>query len=289
MVEFKTIKSKTACYGYLEAGEGTPMHFAHANGFPPGIYEDLIAGLGAKHHVYAMNFCCQAQCFDNCEFNKKEIDHWDELAEDLVEFLMMKETGPVIGVGHSLGGVVTMIASVKRPDLFRKIIMLDPVLLSPKLIFLGGIAALLRQRHRMPLAVRARKRFNEWDSREEALNYFKGKKLFEKWEERALWSYVNHGLVEEGGKFHLACPPECEARVFETFPLDVWSWVAKISVPTVLICAEHSDVLKHDSWALFGRIQPRAQRIRIGGLGHLFPMQKIDRTVKFIADNALLI
>lgn len=289
MIESKTIKSKTACYQYLETGEGQPMHFAHANGFPPGVYRDVLAGLGMKYHVMAMNFCCQAQCFDNCEFNKKQIEHWDELAEDLVEFLTMMGTGPVIGVGHSLGGVVTMIASVKRPDLFRKIIMLDPVLLSPKLIFLGGIAALLRQRHRMPLAVRARKRRNAWESREEAKDYFSRKKLFDRWEDRALQAYVDHGLIEEDGKLRLACLPECEARVFETFPLDAWSWVSKITVPTVLICAEYSDVLGHDSWKLFGRLQPRAQRIRLGGMGHLFPMQKIDRTVKFITDNALLI
>lgn len=289
MPEEKLLKSKTACYRYLEAGSGQPLHFAHANGFPPGVYEHMLDGLGEKYNVTSMNFCCQSLCFDNCEFHKTVIEHWDELSDDLIEFLLMKETGPIIGVGHSLGGVVTMIASVKRPDLFRKIILLDPVLLAPKILFLGRLASMLGQRHRMPLAVRARKRLNSWNSREEAKEYFSRKKLFDRWEDRALQSYVDHGLIEKNGVFQLSCPPECEARVFETFPLDIWSWVSKISVPTVLICAEHSDVIGVDSWKLFGRLQPRAQRIRLGGLFHLFPMQKIDRTVKFIKDNAMLI
>jgi len=37
---------------------------------------------------------------------------------------------PVVGVGHSLGGVLTLMAAAKKPALFQNIIILDPPLFS---------------------------------------------------------------------------------------------------------------------------------------------------------------
>lgn len=284
--EIKKIENKNSCFLYHDGGEGMDMHFAHANGFPAGVYEHMLGGLEKDFRVMAMNFCCQLQCSKYCGMHKPEIEDWTPLADELIEFLDLQGVKTTIGVGHSLGAVVTVIASVKRPDLFKKIILLDPVFLSPNIVRIVKIGNLLRQQRRMPLAVKARNRKDLWESRAEALEYFRGKPLFEKWEERALESYVNHGLYEAEEGFRLMCPPECEARIFETFPVDIWKWVKKINVPATLIRGERSDVMKHVSWSLFGRLQPKAQRINLGGQGHLFPMQKIDRTIKLIKEAA---
>ena len=40
----------------------------------------------------------------------------------------------VIGVGHSLGGVLTLYAAIRRPDLFRALVFIDPVFLPPAVL-----------------------------------------------------------------------------------------------------------------------------------------------------------
>ena len=45
------------------------------------------------------------------------------VALDLAGFLETREVGPVIGVGHSIGAVTTMLCAARRPDLFSCIIL----------------------------------------------------------------------------------------------------------------------------------------------------------------------
>ena len=53
---------------------------------------------------------------------------WDDMADDLAQALRARGLEGVIGVGHSMGGVATLLASVKHPKLFRAVVALDPVL-----------------------------------------------------------------------------------------------------------------------------------------------------------------
>ena len=41
----------------------------------------------------------------------------------------------IIGIGHSLGGILTFLAAYRRPELFKGIIMLDPPQLMGPLLF----------------------------------------------------------------------------------------------------------------------------------------------------------
>ena len=94
----------------------TPIQFSHANGFPAKSYQYLF-DLFAPHSVSYVNI------FGG---NRPEITTWQPYLEELIADIESKHTQPIIGIGHSFGGALTLKAAQIRPDLFKKIILLDP-------------------------------------------------------------------------------------------------------------------------------------------------------------------
>ena len=49
------------------------------------------------------------------------------LVDQVIDSIVRQAKGrKVIGLGHSLGSVLTLMASFRRPELFSQVIMLDP-------------------------------------------------------------------------------------------------------------------------------------------------------------------
>ncbi len=97
------------------------VFFAHANGFPSATYAKLFEALAPEYRV------------DHLEMHGHDPrfpvnDNWDNLVDELLHHLASLEQ-PVWGVGHSLGGVLHYHAALRRPELYRGVVMLDsPVL-----------------------------------------------------------------------------------------------------------------------------------------------------------------
>ena len=85
-----------------------PLHFSHANGIPSLTYSHLFEMLADLdiHFIERMGYEGDVQCGD-----------WSHLADELIAAIEAKNHGsPVIGIGHSAGAVVTlMAASPSRP------------------------------------------------------------------------------------------------------------------------------------------------------------------------------
>jgi pimeloyl-ACP methyl ester carboxylesterase len=101
------------------AGRGTLVHFASANAYPPGAYHKLLALIAADYRVLAIH---HRPLWPGSR--PEELNDWDGVADDLIRFLDQQSLRDVIGVGHSLGAVTTMMASLKRPDLFRALVLI---------------------------------------------------------------------------------------------------------------------------------------------------------------------
>ncbi len=285
-MELKKFQTGNTCLNYIETGSGARLHFGHANGFGAGTYQYIFNLLGDRFHTFGLNACHLSRCRYDCGLNKPEIKNWFQLVDELIEFLEVVVREPVVGVGHSMGGALAAIASVKRPALFRKLILLDPVFLEPKTIALIKVATLAGQKHRFPLSAGARKRCNGWKSRDEAFAYFHDKKLFRGWSETMLRSYIDYDLADVPGGVELSCPPEIEAVLFESVPTDIWKWIKKIKTPTLIVRGEHSDVVTDKSWRLLKKIRPEAEFVEFKNVGHMFPMQKPEKTAEAIIDFA---
>ena len=99
------------------------VHFSHANGFPASSYNYLFKLLNNVQ----INFI-EKMGHGDYPLNKD----LNNFADELITSIEKEFIEPVIGIGHSTGGVVTVLAASKRPELFKKIIVLDPVLFSKR-------------------------------------------------------------------------------------------------------------------------------------------------------------
>lgn len=259
-------------------GSKPPLHFSHANGFPVSMYLPFLTELAGSFRVVGLSLRGQ-------DGLSPGLSDWHRAALDLVEFLDARALGPVLGVGHSIGAVTTLLAAGRRPDLFRSVVLLDPPLIPPKWIFLLRLSKWLGQKKRFPLAARARRRRNGWRDRQQALDYFRTKEMFRGWKEEYLRAYVTYGLKPDPVRgMVLVCPPEAEARGFESYPLDVWSWVSRLKCSTLLVRGKDSDVLREETCRRFCRLCPGARTAEVEDAGHFIPMQNPEGTLRLIAD-----
>ncbi|ATB26836.1 alpha/beta hydrolase [Melittangium boletus DSM 14713] len=258
-------------------GQGPVLHLAHANGFPPGSYRRLIDGLASRTHVYTLESRCLVP-----GANPLSMRHWDDMADDLVHALRARGLTRVVGVGHSMGGVATLIAAANHPELFQSVVMLDPVL------FTGGrelalqLLGLLGLRGRVPPASLARRRREHWGSREEAAASYGKKALFRGFDPACFQDYLAHGLTEApGGGMRLTIPTAWEARIFETSPRAIWKRLRDVKVPVLVLRGSTSDTLTPEALERVRRTRPGIQTEEVPG-GHLFPLEKPEECARRI-------
>lgn len=146
---------------------------------------------------------------------------------------------PVIGVGHSFGGAIMCCAASRRPDLFKKLVLVDPPMFRPAYRSLAYVASsLLDAKLWHPLVAGAARRRNWWKTRDAARAYLRTRGIFAQMHPDSLDAFIQHALVEateergetEGTKgagetrrhgVRLLFPPEAEAAIFESFPLEL--------------------------------------------------------------------
>jgi pimeloyl-ACP methyl ester carboxylesterase len=255
---------------YDEFGDhGPTLHFAHANAYPPGAYRQLLGHLAKDFRVLAIKYRPLWP-----ESNPEEIDNWQDIAQDLILFLDQMKISGVIGVGHSLGAVTTMMAALQRPDLFKSLVLIEPVFLPPSVL-----EHFSQQQgfdpYEMPLIKIAQKRRHHWDSLQGAFDHFRGKRVFSRWSDQALWDYINAGLNADGqGEFELAFSPAWEAWIYAHPPMTVWDLISEVTKPTLALRGVESDTLVPEAWETWREKQPEAAFIEITDTGHLLPMEK---------------
>ncbi|MCK5376401.1 MAG: alpha/beta hydrolase, partial [Acidobacteria bacterium] len=218
-------------------GAGPLLHFAHANGFPPGTYRKLIEGLTERHHVVSMN--ARPLWPDS---KPKKLRDWSLFAEDLREEFDRRGLRGLVGVGHSLGAVTSLLAAASDPGLFSAVVAVDPLVFTGAHSLFWGAVKAVGLGGRISLVRGARRRRELWSDRGEARTTYSSKKVFSSWDPEVLGDYLDAGMVDlpQGG-VHLRYPREWEARIFSATPDDLWAQLTKVSVPTLFVQGEHSD------------------------------------------------
>jgi pimeloyl-ACP methyl ester carboxylesterase len=249
-------------------GEGLPLHFAHANAYPPGSYRQFLTPFLPYYRVQAVQHRPLWPGSDPADLQ----GDWHLVADDLSRFLGQQGWEGIVGVGHSLGAVATLYAAARRPFLFRAIALLDPVFLPPDV--LAAAAANQERVNEFPMVAGALRRRDHWPDRQSAFDRFRRKPVFSRWSDDVLWDYLNAGLRQQGDGFTLVYPREWEARFYATPPQAVWQTLPQVQTPTLAVRAAESDTISPSAWALWQEKQPGATFVEVAGAGHMLTMER---------------
>ncbi len=269
---------------YLDwGGNGLPAHFLHGNGFCAGTYTPFIRYLIDDLHILASDVRGHG---GSDQPGVDRVRHWDIFAEDLKNLTEQKMSAPVIGMGHSLGAVTTYIAAALYPHLFSAIILIDPVILPHRRLWLLTALRLLGLQGIIPLAKMARRRRREFKGKQEALRLFAaGRGIFKNWSKEFVQAYLECGLLEKDEKTAvLNCDPELEAQIFESIPLNVWRYAKRVRCPVLVIRGELSDVFVADVAQQLKNSIADYELQTVPRTGHFPPMEKPQDCANLILD-----
>lgn len=265
------------------AGPGLPLHFSHANGYPPQAYKSFLTELSRNFHVQAME---ARPLWPSSDPDK--LESWDLLADDLIGYLEGQVHKVWIGVGHSVGGVTSLMAALKRPDLFRALVIIEPPLFPPWASLAWRLATRLGVSGRLhPLAEGARRRRRVYDSREEMYASYRGKTVFQKISDEDLRAYVEAAsIIGDDRKYYLRFSPEWEYKIYIRSLLadfQTFQNLKNLEPPTLFIRAEHSNAFFTQSARLVKKILGPGAVQTTPGATHLLPLENPLETADLVA------
>lgn len=271
--------------GWHSPPSGKPLlHFLHGNGFCGRTYEPMLAHLSEHFDLWL----CDAQGHGETEHGG-DFRGWNRSAELAVEAF---EAGrgafgdvPRYILGHSFGGVLSSLILSRHHQLFRRAVLLDPVLFSRGMIMAMAVARLFGVHRRNTMSQKSVKRRQRWPDRASAFAQLQGRGIFKGWVDEALHAYVDNALKDVEGGVELKCRPSREVDIFSSFPRHLWPSLPKIRTPTLLIHGQATYPFVGQSARKLARINPTVIEMEVPG-GHCFmqefPAQSAAQVVAFL-------
>jgi pimeloyl-ACP methyl ester carboxylesterase len=197
---------------------------------------------------------------------------WHELMLELIDELLVRYSEPVILVGHSLGGMLSLMVGKARPDLVRCVVLMD----SP--VVAGWRASLLRfaklsgiDQHFSPAKFSVKRRML-WANTEEAYRHYANKEMFAIWHPEVLRDYIQHGLKPHPEGVTLRFTRETETAVYRSLPHHLGAIVRRhYPVPVGFVGGLDSAECRQAGMKATRRLVGRHFKMIPGG--HLFPME----------------
>jgi pimeloyl-ACP methyl ester carboxylesterase len=253
-------------------GSGQPLHFLHANGYPPECYQPFLDLLKTQYRVFGM--LLRPLWPDS---NPNDLQDWKPFSEDLLSFLSSHQPAPVIGVGHSIGAIVTLRAALRDPSKFHALILLDPVLFVPSRLILWKLIYALGRRDRVyPLIRRAKKRRRLFDNLEQVFRRYRGRGVFRYMSDENLQNYIKGitRIAKDG--YELRYSPDWESQIYRTGlqDFDIWRGLPKLEVPTLFLRGAETDTFLNNAARLVKRMQPKACVETLDKSTHLLPLER---------------
>lgn len=261
--------------------------FLHATGFNARTYRTLLAPLGDRFHVLALD----ARGHGRTQLPAKTWGYtsWRPHRDDLIAVLE-HFSAPVTLAGHSMGATVSLLTAGRRTDLVAGLALIEPVILPASSYALSQLPfGPLIRRWTFPLARGAAARRARFPDHETAVAAFTGRGVFKSFPPEAIADYVADGLTEHPrGGFTLACRPIYEAATFSAHRHDPWGALRKVTDPIVVLRAEHNSTLSRACLHKLEAIKPHARVATVEGASHMLPLERPDRVRAAIESAALL-
>ena len=247
---------------------------AHAAGFHGRCWDGVVRELGDGVRVLAPDLRGHGRT------TKRGPYDWSEFGADVTAFIEALDLTGLVAAGHSMGGHAIVQAAGRQPARFRKLLLVDPVIMDPDQYagrdprFTAASAA------EHPVA----RRRNAWASVDAMFDRFASRQPFRLWQREVLIDYCRHGLIADGDGFVLACPPMVEASIYMgSAGRDISGIVATLPHPTVVLRGRRRserdgemDFTHSPTWPGLAAALPNGRDVYLPGLTHFIPMQRPD-------------
>lgn len=292
-------KSTSLVAPALAAGQRPSIVFSHANSFGAPTYRLMFEAL--RQRGFAVSAIDQFGHDPAYPVN----NNWSNLVEHLRQHIVVQQAAnqaqagaqaqgqpvpPPVLVGHSLGGILSLMCAAQHPELALAVVMVDSPVLG------GWMAASLRLAKKTSLAESfspgkvSKARRIHWPSIDAALEHFQHKKAFAQWHPQVLRDYIEHGTVPDPAHPEhriLRFDRAIETRIYNTLPdnLDAMLKRHPLRCPVAFIGGTHSKEMKQVGMTMTDKVVKG--RITMLDGGHLFPMEKPLATAAAIEANIL--
>ena len=245
--------------------------FSHGNSFPASTYGVMTASLKKRgFKVESIEKLGHDPAYP-------VTNNWPHLVTQLTEFSQhtAQKTGEsAYLVGHSLGGLLSMLCAAQHPEHIRGVVLLDaPVIGGWKASALAFVKRAGLVGRISPSAVSQRRKdcFADING---AYAHFKSKRAFALWDDNVLRDYVTLGTYARDGKRFLSFKREIETQIYNTLPSNLESVLRRnpLRCPVAFIGGLQSSELRQTGTKLTEQITQG--RIQWLDGTHLFPMEK---------------
>jgi pimeloyl-ACP methyl ester carboxylesterase len=248
-----------------------PVIFSHGNSFPASTYRVMLDSLRNR------GFDIDAVEKFGHDPKYPVTDNWPHLVQQLADFAQARADragAPVLLVGHSLGGFLSLMCAALHPALAKGVVLLDSPLIG------GWRAGTINLMKRTPLmksvspGMISRKRKNSWEHREAVFEHFRSKKAFARWDEQVLHDYIDHGTLEAEDSRVLSFDRDVETAIYDTVPHNLGSLLRQhpLKCPVAFIGGRQSREMKAAGMLMTEKVTHG--RISMLDGTHLFPMEK---------------
>ncbi len=212
------------------------LHFSHANSFPATCYRKMFGELEAHYQVGYIE-----RLGHNPDY--PVTDSWPHLVAETLDYIRQHYDRPVIGVGHSLGGYLTLMAALAAPELFKAIVVMDSPLMGAWRGRGLWLAKRLKVVDRLTPGRYTLRRRDAWPSVESAYSFFANKPLFARFDPDVLWDYAQSGTEDcEVGR-RLRFRPHIEHQIYRSMPHGLHRYHGKLAVPGAYFVGAETDLV----------------------------------------------
>lgn len=259
--------------------------FLHANGFNALTYRSVLAPLGDRLRILAVDQQGHGRSAQRVPAEGRT--NWCDFRDDLVAVLDAHGGPPVVLAGHSMGGAASVMAAPERAARVKALALFDPVLMSREMAadLTSGARSAISDN---PLAQGARRRRAVFPSRQAAIDSYRGRGAFRTWPEAALADYVEDGFRDRpDGTVELSCAPEWEASNFSAHGHDPWPAMARIAAPVAILRAETGSTCQVVSPVAFPAENRRVRIETVPGTTHFLPIERPELVRRTLLELAL--
>jgi len=257
-------------------GDGPPLLVSHATGFHGRCYLPVAHALAPLHQSIGFDYRGHG---DTPRPEGPVV--WDRYGDDAVamaEWLAHEHGGPIDAFGHSMGGACLLMAAHRRPELFRRLVVFEPIVFPPQGIRPG------EPEGDSPMVAGARRRRSTFHTFDAAYEIGTAKPPLNCFDPAALRAYVEYGFVRDPHGVHLKCHPDTEAETFATGGSHTtWDDLPTIAADVLVISGAVQPMQPSAIAAQVADRLPNSRYLQLDAMNHFGPMAEPAQTAAIIA------